>query len=300
MGIAFSCPQCGKQFDVDPGLAGKKCRCKQCGHLFSIPVPRPAAAGSRSHAAPPVARSSDPFRGPDAPLPPRRRGFEPDSEERVASRPEPDDDRPRWRPKNPWLTVWYSPRKTVRRILKKDREQGVMLLLFLYSINRFLSGFTIPPGLDQLTLVHIVFLALFASAIGVVLTYFIAAPIFAVAGRMFGGEGDSEDVRVAFAWSSVPSITVIVFQIGAMLILGRNMFLISNGGGSAIPMNHEISATAIPLHLWSLVLFVAALAEVHRFSIAKSLGTIVIVFLGLIVLAVGLAFFLMAARIVNV
>ncbi len=40
MTIALSCGQCGKRYELDGKLAGKRARCKQCGHEFTIPVPR--------------------------------------------------------------------------------------------------------------------------------------------------------------------------------------------------------------------------------------------------------------------
>lgn len=40
MTIAFPCEKCGHRFEVDASLAGKKCKCKKCDHVFLIPVPR--------------------------------------------------------------------------------------------------------------------------------------------------------------------------------------------------------------------------------------------------------------------
>jgi len=37
--ISLDCPGCGKHYEVDAALAGKKSRCKQCGEVFPIPVP---------------------------------------------------------------------------------------------------------------------------------------------------------------------------------------------------------------------------------------------------------------------
>jgi predicted Zn finger-like uncharacterized protein len=49
--IVLNCPNCQKRYEIDEALAGKKSRCKDCGELFSIPVPRARAGNaSRSHA----------------------------------------------------------------------------------------------------------------------------------------------------------------------------------------------------------------------------------------------------------
>ncbi|SIO19724.1 HEAT repeat-containing protein [Singulisphaera sp. GP187] len=54
MSIAFQCERCGKDFVVGNELAGKRCKCKQCGHVFAIPNDRPA-----SGFAPATSRESD-------------------------------------------------------------------------------------------------------------------------------------------------------------------------------------------------------------------------------------------------
>lgn len=44
--ITFSCPRCATRYDVDDRLAGKKGRCKKCGHVMSIPAPSMMVAAS--------------------------------------------------------------------------------------------------------------------------------------------------------------------------------------------------------------------------------------------------------------
>ena len=38
MSIAFDCEKCGRSYQVAGDLAGKRCRCKHCGHSFTIPA----------------------------------------------------------------------------------------------------------------------------------------------------------------------------------------------------------------------------------------------------------------------
>ena len=42
--IVLDCPGCGKRYEIDGALAGKKSRCKQCGEVFKIPVPTAVSA----------------------------------------------------------------------------------------------------------------------------------------------------------------------------------------------------------------------------------------------------------------
>lgn len=47
MGICFTCDFCGKEFNVDETLAGKKAKCKDCGNVFPIPGARISAVSPR-------------------------------------------------------------------------------------------------------------------------------------------------------------------------------------------------------------------------------------------------------------
>jgi hypothetical protein len=50
--IVVNCPRCRKRHELDVVLAGKKSKCKQCGEMFSIPVPAGHSAESSSSRAP--------------------------------------------------------------------------------------------------------------------------------------------------------------------------------------------------------------------------------------------------------
>jgi hypothetical protein len=56
MTITFACPGCAKRYEVDTAMAGKRAKCKQCGHAMTVP----AASGSTP--------SSDPYGLADEPM----------------------------------------------------------------------------------------------------------------------------------------------------------------------------------------------------------------------------------------
>src|SRR3954452_12382040 len=62
--IAFSCAGCGKSFEVQDDLAGRRSRCKRCGAVMRIPAPEPVLA--------PLAPLATPVPAPEA-VPGRRR-----------------------------------------------------------------------------------------------------------------------------------------------------------------------------------------------------------------------------------
>ena len=58
--IILNCPNCQKRYEIDEALAGKKSRCKDCGEVFSIPVPRGRATDSSRSPARSAAPPSPP------------------------------------------------------------------------------------------------------------------------------------------------------------------------------------------------------------------------------------------------
>ncbi len=55
MSISFSCQSCGKRYQVDESLAGKRVKCKGCEEVLSIPKPASASSGSSSSPGRPAA-----------------------------------------------------------------------------------------------------------------------------------------------------------------------------------------------------------------------------------------------------
>lgn len=83
MPLAIVCPGCSKRYDLADEAAGKTAKCKQCGQVFKVPVPRrmsvpgpqvPAAASARSTPQPrpeplrPPQAVSNPIGGPPSPI----------------------------------------------------------------------------------------------------------------------------------------------------------------------------------------------------------------------------------------
>lgn len=75
MTITFPCPACGKQYKAKPEQAGKKIKCKDCGTVVPIPVPRGQSAQSGTQTGPALrsqSGSSVRYSGASAPPKPQR------------------------------------------------------------------------------------------------------------------------------------------------------------------------------------------------------------------------------------
>lgn len=291
MAIAFSCEGCGKSFSVDDRLAGKRSRCKQCGHVFQIPGPSPAQPAPQrpARASDPAPPAFDPYAIDDAPPP----SAPPGPEERLPERagaPAPKKKKRRRADASPWLTIWFHPRDTVRAILDTDPSRGVMLLYFLAGINYTITRGYRPDTAGDLLVLRIIIGVLFFGAIWGAVSYCIAATILQVACGILGGRGDTEEVRVAVAWSSVPMLGNMAFWAVLIGMYGTEIFRASFGaahGGEALVM---VYAANFILSVWSFVLLVAALAEAQEFSVLRALGALLLsaLIILLIVLLIGL------------
>src|SRR4051812_27764558 len=72
MAITFFCQKCGKRFDLDERMVGRRARCKQCQHEFVIPNPSAPAPAAELRPAPrPVASRGRPTAPVPPPPPPR-------------------------------------------------------------------------------------------------------------------------------------------------------------------------------------------------------------------------------------
>jgi predicted Zn finger-like uncharacterized protein len=58
--IVINCPRCRSRYELDVALAGKKSRCKNCGEIFTIPVPHGLMAESTSSRGPAAAAAREP------------------------------------------------------------------------------------------------------------------------------------------------------------------------------------------------------------------------------------------------
>ena len=137
MKIAFPCESCGHRFQVDESLAGKKCKCKQCGHVFLIPSPRPAVSTAK-----PNAPAFDPYFD-DSPLPLRS----------PRNTPSAGDDEEFLPPRNP-KPLGFKPAK------KKKRSDATAIEAAPWWVVKIGGGLTLASAL----------VCLFSVKTGLVLT----------------------------------------------------------------------------------------------------------------------------------
>lgn len=180
------------------------------------------------------------------------------------------------KPLNPWLTIWIWPRRTIRQIIDADPSYQFVLLIILQGIARGLDVSSNRNLGDTMSLPGILLLSAIMGPIGWLIGVYIWGTLLRWTGSWLGGEADSADVRAAIAWSGVPAIAILLLWIPIVTLSRGEIF------SSSLPIVEAHPLLALPLlgflliqialSLWILGLSVLCLAEVHRFSIWRSLA----------------------------
>ncbi len=183
---------------------------------------------------------------------------------------------------NPWLSIWFKPKITIRHIVDQDPEKYVLLLAIISGIYRAIEQASERSLGDRLSMSGILGVALFAGPLGGILALYLSGVLFRWTGSWLGGNATDKEVRAVYAWSSIVDIVGLVIYIPIMLIFGREWFQSSaDWADSWIGLLIILALIPIGLALliWKAVIFLSGLAEVHRFSIWKSLGATILGFL---------------------
>jgi hypothetical protein len=201
---------------------------------------------------------------------------------------------------NPWKTIWFQPRETVRQVLDASFENKFMFWLLVIA-----GGVVL--GINRASMNHLGDQAPSLSAVllqgaagGIVwglLFVFIAGMILALVGKSLGGQAKAKEVRIAIAYSWIPHIYGALLWIPALLLFGIENFTSETPGIESGSIKnfayYALSSVDFILGVWTIVIFIQCLAEAHRFSAWKSIFTVVI---SLVILA---AAFMAASPIVQ-
>lgn len=126
--------------------------------------------------------------------------------------------------RNPWIWMWFTPRKVMRQIIDFDPAYRVFTLGALTGIYRLLNQ-AIKQGYgDFMSLPTILILCLILGSIAGILGIFISGWYFRWVGSWFGGKANAEEVRAAIAWSSMPDIVMLVLVLPFIFVYGIDWF----------------------------------------------------------------------------
>jgi len=198
---------------------------------------------------------------------------------------------------NPWLTIWTQPRETVARVVSENPKKDLWWLATIYGFSSLLNVFQSFLAGNSLQVFAIFIIALAISPFWGYLNLSIWSWVTTITGKWLKGAGNFQTVRCAYAWSFVPLIINIPIWILLGVLFGSQLF--TNFADHQLLSNVQVTTLFCLLLLrvtsviWSIVIYVNALAEVQRFSILRAIGNILLTGL-LITLSAYLFFYLLS------
>jgi hypothetical protein len=195
---------------------------------------------------------------------------------------------------SPWLTIWYSPRKTIRSIVESNPNQQLIILAALIGISFLLEQLsTRNIGDTQPLFIIFIIAAIAGPLLGIIFVYILGA-LLHWTGSWFGGQASATETRAAYAWSWVPNLWILVLWIPKLALFGMELFTSTTPRIESNPVLALIllafSLIELVVGIWVIIIFILCLSEVHRFSIWKAIATFV---LSLVI--IGIPLFLLLA-----
>ncbi len=99
-------------------------------------------------------------------------------------------------------------------------------------------------------------------------------------GKWFKGHGSFQTVRAAYAWSCVPIILNIPLWLLMVISFGHQLFLNFPDAhllpSSQVLLLFIILIAKVVLAIWSLVIYLNALAEVQKYSVLRAILNVVV------------------------
>lgn len=202
---------------------------------------------------------------------------------------------------HPFFSIWIYPRDTIRQIVDRNPHQHVLFLAGLSGLALLLDR-TMGQNLgDIIQIIYLIPLIVLGGPIIGLLVMYLGGFVLRWTGKIFGGQADVQEVRAAIAWSSLPSLMVSLFNLPILVFFQEEAFRSMTPRTDAILHSNLIYLQLISIYsfvwmllgivftLWSFVLLLKTVAEVHRFSAWKGLLTVAIPIIGLLVSLIGLS-----------
>ena len=182
--------------------------------------------------------------------------------------------------RNPWISIWTSPRSTMARIVGENPNRCLWGLAWIYGFCSLMNLFQSMALGAALGALGILFLAAVLAPFWGWINFTVWSGFVFWVGKWFKGAGTFKGVRSAYAWSCVPIILNIPLWLLMALLFGHQLFL--NFPDAHLLSSREtillfaILIAKVVLAVWSLVIYLNGLAEVQKFSILRAILNVVV------------------------
>ncbi|MCF6139156.1 Yip1 family protein [Pseudalkalibacillus berkeleyi] len=178
------------------------------------------------------------------------------------------------------LTIWTSPRKTIRTILDSGDDKYTLILVSIAGIMNALNRASGSNMGEDMSIWAIILLALFFGPLSGIISLYIGTLLISWTGKWIGGVGDHSEIKVAYAWSNVPAIISVILWIPQLIFFGDDMFTanmekVESNLGFTI-LFFAISAIEAVLLVWGIIILIKSIAEAQQFSSWRAIGNLLL------------------------
>lgn len=174
---------------------------------------------------------------------------------------------------NPWITMWFRPKQTIRAVIEDDPTRGIIAITTALALeNFFFYGHIWSIGLRP----HFFWIVIFGLICSPFLGYlwvFIVSHIFFYTGSWFKGKAPLQHLKAAVAWSKIPALGILLSWICMLVMEPDEAFIYEGGGNPYTTIFHFLN---LVFAIWSMILLIGTIQEVQKFSLGKSLCNIVV------------------------
>ncbi len=181
--------------------------------------------------------------------------------------------------RSPWLTIWTQPKATIMQIVAHNPNQGLWWLASIYGFCSLMNLFQSMYMGMQFGIGAILIFAIILAPIWGYISFSVWSAFVTWTGKWLKGQGHFKAVRAAYAWSCVPLFVNIPLWILMVILLGQQLFmnnLPSETPGARVTAMFLILVAKVVLAIWSLVIYLNALASVQHFSVLKAIGNVIL------------------------
>lgn len=181
---------------------------------------------------------------------------------------------------NPWLSIWMNPRATIARIVADNPNRSLWLLAGIYGFCSVMNMFQSMALGNAMGSLGLIILGIIIAPFYGWVSFTIWSWFVAWVGKWFKGHGHFKAIRAAYAWSCVPIALNIPLWLLMVILFGHQLFLNFPDAhllpSGQVTLLFVILIVKVVLAIWSLVIYLNALAEVQNYSILKAIFNVVV------------------------
>jgi len=181
---------------------------------------------------------------------------------------------------NPWISIWVKPRATIARLVEDNPNRSLWLLAAIYGFCSLMNLFQSAALGNAMGSVGVLILAIILSPFWGYISFTIWSWFVSWVGKWFKGQAPFTHIRSAYAWSCVPITLNIPLWLLMVILFGHQLFLNFPDAhllkDSQVLLLFLILIAKVILAVWSLVIYLNALAEVQKFSVLRAILNVIV------------------------